>query len=212
MGASARKYDRGRIISYSSESISLFLDNVYMSSAVADMFQKAGQGSMFKHMDLNALFEVFAHKGILKRATVFGVEYTNGEDFRHQKTVKLVDYLSNHNWSTNFIRYTAGPQQHYGPSPSALVLQNLTIAAIKAIPYTDHYVIFTGDSSMAPLIQYLVDIGKRVTVAMRLSYGDKGEIPSPEICQIASNILPLELLFQENEKLIVKVDDARSKD
>lgn len=167
------------VISYANEKIVLMVDGVNNYSTAK---------ALGLEIDYEQVIKMASGLGMVRRCIYFTSVAT--KDDGHQTVRKLLDFLEYHHWEVverpAKEDYSDGQIRHR----SVPVTVDISVAAMElAGAGIDHFMIFSGDGSLTPLVDSLQRQGKRVTVVSTIK--TQPVSCSDELRRMADNFLDI---------------------
>lgn len=137
-------------------------------------------------IDYALLKKYFASKCQLLRLNYYTAVGENMDGLRG-----MLDYLDYHGFTvmTKPVK-TMNSYDDEKRSMKGNMDVDITVDAMKIAPHVDHIVLFTGDGDFVPLVEYLQDIGKRVTIACTALV----KVMADDLRRVGDNFLELDEL------------------
>jgi uncharacterized LabA/DUF88 family protein len=142
--------------------------------------------------DYKKMLDYFRKTVILKKIYYF-VSLDNQEE---NSIIRLIDWLD---YNGFICKVTESDERNRG------IQVDFTVQAMKLLSSVDHFVLFTGNSQFVPLVKYLDDAGKVVTICSTLL---NQKMVSDALRRAADSFVEINDLRKEIEKLPEKEEAA----
>ncbi|WP_282076335.1 LabA-like NYN domain-containing protein [Epibacterium ulvae] len=137
---------------YTHEKLALVVDGHNLHYAAKELGRR---------IDYKRLLDVFACKGHLHRATYVNVTAAEGD---HCTLRNLLDFVQFNGWHA-VTKPARVFQDEYGQERTKGSIDVLVaMEAVRLASMVDHIVLFSGNGDLVPVVKYLQDSGRRVTV------------------------------------------------
>jgi uncharacterized LabA/DUF88 family protein len=143
--------------------------------------------------DYRKTLDFFKRTVILKKMYYF---VSLDRDQEENSIIKLIDWLD---YNGFICKITDSDERNRG------IQVDFTIQAMKLVPSVDHFILFTGNSQFVPLVKFLDDAGKIVTVCSTLT---NQKMVSDALRRAADNFVEINDLRQFIEKELVDREAA----
>jgi uncharacterized LabA/DUF88 family protein len=143
--------------------------------------------------DYRRMLEYFKKMVILKKIYYF---VSLDREQEENSIIKLIDWLD---YNGFICKDTESDERNRG------IQVDFTVQCMKLVPSVDHFILFTGNSQFVPLVRYLDDAGKVVTVCSTLL---NQKMVSDQLRRAADNFVEINDLRPHIEK---DVDNEQSR-
>jgi uncharacterized LabA/DUF88 family protein len=135
--------------------------------------------------DYKRMLDYFKRVVILKKIYYF---VSLDKDQEENSIIRLIDWLD---YNGFICKVTDTDERGRG------IQVDFTVQAMKLVPAVDHFILFTGNSQFVPLVKYLDDAGKIVTICSTLL---NQKMVSDDLRRAADNFVEINDLREHIEK------------